>query len=429
MNFCLFTEPPAAFYVLCVLLFAYGGAIIAMIAALFVRTARREGVSTIDEEDGQDAINRGVPGVSVVVPFRNEERNLEALLASIDGQNYGGMMEVIFVNDGSEDRGADVIKRFVPSNKNLSINVVDLRPSIDTGIRLTSKQRALDLGVDKSSYRLILFTDADMILEPTWAESMVNSHLSTGADMVFGHTSIMRGGVNMGMDISTDNDIDNDIGIDTDVDAESRDTKSGFINKLFTLLESYQLEYLFSFAHAFSKLNLTGSCMGNNILITNEAYTACGGQRGVGYTIVEDRALLGIVRKRGFKTAAQEPFTVTALTYPSQSKKRFADQMLRWARGGLRPGGGLFAAGLLLLIQNIAFLLSMMWIMPLTLVLQSAANFILTWAFLTISFHKNGSPVPKILFPAYYIFMMAETAVFLPLMLFGRGIEWKDRKI
>ncbi|GBU21137.1 glycosyl transferase [Fibrobacteres bacterium R8-0-B4] len=446
MNFCLsdfrlfFTEPlSAALCVLSASLFAYGGAVIAMMSVLFVKAARRKKSSAadteIDAKGMQDAINSGAPGVSVVIPFRNEERNLDALLASIDGQNYSGMMEIIFVNDGSEDRGADVIKRFVPSNKNLCINTLDLQSSIDINIgmdkRLTSKQRALDFGVDHSSYRLILFTDADMILEPTWAESMVNSHLSTGADMVFGHTSIMRGGVNMGMDISIDNDIDNynDIGIDTDVDAKFRDTKSGFINKLFTLLESYQLEYLFSFAHAFSKLNLTGSCMGNNILITNEAYTACGGQRGVGYTIVEDRALLGIVRKRGFKTAAQEPFTVTALTYPSQSKKRFADQMLRWARGGLRPGGGLFAAGLLLLIQNIAFLLSMMWIMPLTLVLQSAANFILTWAFLTISFHKNGSPVPKILFPAYYIFMMAETAVFLPLMLFGRGIEWKDRKI
>jgi cellulose synthase/poly-beta-1,6-N-acetylglucosamine synthase-like glycosyltransferase len=412
MNLCLFfAGPPAAFYALSVPLLAYGVAVVAMTVALLVKSTRPKGSSAFDTTCTQDAVNDGAPGVSVVIPFRNEERNLNNLLTSIDKQNYGGMIEVILVNDKSTDGGADVIKKFAPGNKNICIDVIDLNPStIDTDTRLTSKQRALDLGVDRSSHRLILFTDADMILEPAWVESMVNSHLSTGADMVFGHTSIMRTGIN------------------TDVSGINAD-KREWIRELFVLLESYQLEYLFSFAYAFSKLNLTGSCMGNNILVTKEAYTACGGQRGVGYAIVEDRALLGLVRKRGFRIAAQEPFTVTARTYPSRSKEQFVNQMLRWARGGLRPGGGLFAAGMLLLTQNIFFLSSIVCILPPVTMLQCVVNFILTWVFLSISFYKNGAPVSKILFPAYYIFMMAETAVFLPLMLFKGRIDWKDRKI
>ncbi|MDR2692860.1 MAG: glycosyltransferase [Chitinispirillales bacterium] len=444
MNFCLskvclfFTEPLAvALCVLSALLFVYGGVLIVLTSALSVRTAPRQKSPIVDTNDKQDAeSDGGAPGVSVVIPFRNEERNLAALLVSIDKQNYGGMIEVILVNDGSTDGGEDVIKKFVPRNKNLCINAVGLHPSIDTDVgtdtRLTSKQRALDLGVDRSSHRLILFTDADMILEPAWAESMVKSHLSTGADMVFGHTSVMRAGIDTDigtdMDININNGINTDDGVDT-VNTASGTAKSNLIRKLFALLESYQLEYLFSFARAFSKLNLMGSCMGNNILVVKEVYAACGGQRGVGYTIVEDRALLGLVRKKGFKTAAQEPFTTTAWTFPSRSKAQFANQMLRWARGGLRPGGGLFAAGLLLLTQNISFLLSIMCILPPVPALQCVANFTLTWLFLSISFHKNGSSVPKILFPAYYIFMMAETAVFLPLMLFKSRIEWKNRKV
>ena len=421
MKFCLndfcsfFTESSAVFYAVSALLLAYGGAVIAMTLALFVRTARPKENSAVDTEDKPAAAD--APGVSVVIPFRNEERNLGALLESIDGQNYGGMIEVILVNDGSTDGGADVIKKFVPSNKKLCINVIDLQTSINTDTKLTSKQQALDLGVDSSSHSLILFTDADMILEPAWAGSMVNSRLSTNADMVFGHTAIMRKGIGIDKSVNTD--------INTNVNTDKR----GLIRKLFVLFESYQLEYLFSFARAFSKLNLTGSCMGNNILITKEAYAACGGQRGIGYSIVEDRALLGLVRKKGFKTAAQEPFTVTAWTYPSRSSAQFANQTLRWARGGLRPGGGLFAAGALLLTQNILFLLSIMCVLPPIPTLQCAANFILTWAFLSISFHKNGAPVSKILFPAHYLFMMAETAVFLPLTLFWRKIEWKDRKV
>jgi len=429
-----FTGLPAACYVVSALLFVYGAAVIVMTSALFVRTTRRKGLSVVDTKNKNNAID---DGVSVVIPFRNEEDNLNELLTSIDKQNYGGMIEVVLVNDRSTDGGADVIKKFIPRNKNLCIKVMDvdekssittgtkistdiISTSINTDTRLTSKQKALDLGVDFSSRNLILFTDADMILEPTWVESMVNSRLSTDADMVFGHTAIIG--------INNDNDV-NTVNIDDCVNKGTNVNTIGLIDKLFILLESYQLEYLFSFAHAFSKLNLTGSCMGNNILITKEAYTACGGQRGVGYTIVEDRALLELVRKRGFKAVAAEPFKATARTYPSKSKKQFANQMLRWARGGLRPDGGLFFAGLLLLTQNIIFLLSMICALPPVLMLQSVVNFILTWAFLSISFHKNGSPISKILFPAHYIFMMAETAVFLPLMLFKSKIEWKDRKV
>ncbi len=418
-----FAEPPA--FGLCVAfvtLLAYGGAVVAMTLTLLVRAPRPKNPPVIvDDTSGTRAIDVGTPGVSVVVPFRNEERNLSALLASIDNQNYKGMIEVVLVDDGSTDGGADVIKKFTPRNENLRVNAIDARSSADDGVgmcidanaRLTSKQRALDAGVGESSHTLILFTDADMILEPTWVESMVNSRLSTGADMVFGHTAIARVGLSVNTDAAI-NAVSGRIG--------------GFMRKWFVLLESYQLEYLFSFARAFSKLNLTGSCMGNNILVTKEAYAACGGQRGVGYTIVEDRALLALMRKKGFKAVAQEPFTVTAWTYPSRSKGQFVNQMLRWARGGLRPGGGLFVAGMLLLTQNIMFLLSTVWTPPL-LTLQCVANFMLTWIFLSISFHKNGSPVSKILFPAHYVFMMAETALFIPLTLFWRKIEWKDRKI
>jgi cellulose synthase/poly-beta-1,6-N-acetylglucosamine synthase-like glycosyltransferase len=388
------------FYALSAPLFAYCCAVIAMTLALLVKVARRKGLPAVDTEDINDAINYGAPGVSVVIPFRNEERNLNGLLASIDRQDYGGMMEVVLVNDGSTDGGAGVIEKFAPDNRRLRIRTIELLPAADT--RLTSKQQALDLGVDRASYRLILFTDADMILEPTWVGSMVNSHLSTGAGLVFGHTAIVGGG--------------------------HRQPAVGR-RGLFAVLESYQLEYLFSFACAFSRLNLTGSCMGNNILVTKEAYAACGGQRGVGYSIVEDRALLGLMRKKGFKAAAQEPFTVTAWTYPSQSTGRFVNQMLRWAAGGLRPGGGLFAAGLLLLTQNVVFMLSMIGTLPPALTLLSAANFMLTWAFLSISFHKNRSPASKFLYPLYYVFMMVETAVFVPLMLFKRRIDWKDRKV
>ena len=335
-----------------------------------------------------------LPGVSVVIPFRNEEHNLKTLLRSIEEQKYSGQFEVIFVNDHSDDNGPQIITSYQKSNTDsaFSIKLVDLTNPHNA---LTSKQQAIHLGVEAAAYPLIAFTDADMILKPEWIESLVNDQLRSGASLIFGHTAV------------------------------TSERKAG----IFAALEAFQLSLLFCYAYVFSKLNLTGSCMGNNLLVTKEDYLKCGGQSAIGYSIVEDRALLKLFRKNGLKTKAQEPFYVTALTFPARSKKQFFNQMMRWAAGGLHPGGGLFAAGILLFVQNVLFLLSIVNITPDVIKLLSVVNFFLTWIFLAVSFSKNKSSASKLMYPLYYIFMMIETLVFGIALMFRSKVVWKDRKL
>jgi len=352
--------------------------------------------SLFKKERAAGCIDSGakLPGVSIVIPFRNEERNLPALLSSIDKQQYSGRLEVIFVNDQSDDNGPEIITAYQKNSKNnaLSIKLIDLKNPHNA---LTSKQQAIHLGVETAVYPLIAFTDADMILKPNWIESLVNGLMKSGASLIFGHTAV------------------ND------------DPKRG----IFAALEAFQLSLLFSYAYVFSKLGFTGSCMGNNLLVTKEHYMKSGGQSAIGYSIVEDRALLKLFRKNGLKTRAHEPFHVTALTHPAQSKKQFFNQMMRWAAGGLHPGGGLFAAGILLFVQNVLFLLSIINITPDIIKLLSIANFSLTWIFLVISFSKNKSSASKLMYPFYYIFMMTETVIFGAALMFKSKIVWKDRKM
>jgi len=334
-----------------------------------------------------------LPGVSIVIPFRNEEHNLKTLLRSIESQQYAGRFEVIFVNDHSDDNGSHIITAYQNDNENRAfpIKLVDLK---NPHSALTSKQQALHIGIETAAYPLIAFTDADMILKPQWIESLVNDHLKSGASLIFGHTAI------------------------------SSESKG-----LFAALESFQLELLFCYAYTFSKLNLTGSCMGNNLLVTKEHYEKCGGQNEIGYSIVEDRALLKLFKKNGLKTKAQEPFYITALTHPARSKRQFFNQMMRWAAGGLHPGCGLFAAGVLLFVQNVLFLLSVLNITPNSITALSTANFFLTWIFLTISFSKNRSSASKLMYPLYYIFMMTETVIFGAALIIRSKIVWKNRKL
>ena len=92
-----------------------------------------------------------LPGISIVIPFRNEAGNLPGLIASLDEQTYAGDFEIVLVNDGSTDNFHKAIgsrseaksgSNSQPLNRPLPQLRVINSPPAPTG-RLTSKQRAL----------------------------------------------------------------------------------------------------------------------------------------------------------------------------------------------------------------------------------------------------------------------------------------------
>ena len=57
-------------------------------------------------------LNTEEHSIGVIVPLRNEAKNLEKLVGSLEAQAYQ-KFEVIFVNDHSKDDSSDIIKRLV----------------------------------------------------------------------------------------------------------------------------------------------------------------------------------------------------------------------------------------------------------------------------------------------------------------------------
>ena len=53
------------------------------------------------------------PGVSVVMPVRNEERHLQAAVERVLAQNYPGQLEIIMAVGPSDDRTAEVAQQLV----------------------------------------------------------------------------------------------------------------------------------------------------------------------------------------------------------------------------------------------------------------------------------------------------------------------------
>ncbi len=100
------------------------------------------------------------PKVSVIVPARNEEREIEGALQSLlhlDYPNY----EVLVVNDRSTDGTGEILARLQTLYPQLAVATVTDLPKGWLG-----KNHAMYYGATRASGELLLFTDADIIMQP-----------------------------------------------------------------------------------------------------------------------------------------------------------------------------------------------------------------------------------------------------------------------
>ena len=112
------------------------------------------------------------PGVSIIVPVRNEAQNIGRLLDSLVSQNYP-LFEVIVVNDASTDETASIVQNYVERNVRLLES-----EGLPTG--WTGKNAACWLGAKASHYPWLLFVDADTELAPLALRSSIRFALERG---------------------------------------------------------------------------------------------------------------------------------------------------------------------------------------------------------------------------------------------------------
>ena len=120
--------------------------------------------------------------VSIIIAVCNGEKNLERLLTLLKDQTYNGIMEFIIVDDQSIDNTKSIIDSFIKLDQRFKYF-----SSSDGNPDLTHKKRALDLGIQKSKYEHLLFTDVDCIIQPYWVESMI-SHFNDETDYLIGYS-------------------------------------------------------------------------------------------------------------------------------------------------------------------------------------------------------------------------------------------------
>lgn len=236
--------------------------------------------------------------VSVVIPARNEEENIEDLLNSLTKIDYPEKLsEFIIAVDRSYDRTLEIVKTFKNRIKNLKIINITDKPSGVSG-----KSNALDIAVKNSSGRIILFTDADCTLNPNWINQMVlnisdNHTIAAG----FLHTD------------------------------KKEDKK---FNTLFSKLQTIDWIRFCTAGKVFAEKYKPLSIFGNNFAVSKTLYDSAGGFKHTGTHPTEDYAFMkNAVNKKNARVIFSLSRNSLVFTKPEPNLKSFFNQRLRWALG------------------------------------------------------------------------------------------------
>ena len=124
------------------------------------------------------------PFISVVVPVRNEETNLETLFDSLLQQTYSRRrFEIVIVDDHSTDRSWDLIQTL--SESPLDIQAVRLaRENHKPETLIAHKKFAIEKGIENARGELIVTTDADCVFDPQWLFSIASFYVATKAKFI-----------------------------------------------------------------------------------------------------------------------------------------------------------------------------------------------------------------------------------------------------
>jgi len=346
---------------------------------------------TFEKSDSKKPIT--TPAVSIVISYRNELSNLRSLLESLLAQNYPkDQLEIILVDDHSTDSSASIVEELAaqfPRIKNVRL-----------AEGATGKKKALALGIQISSYDLIVTTDADCVHNPEWISSITQCFNSNDTVMALGGVRI--------------------------------DSSSG----LFAKMQALEFTSLIGTTASTLFYQQPTMCNGANLAFRKKAFLEVGGYDG-NYEIAsgDDEFLMRKIHARfpgGIVFMSNQHSVVT--TQASRSLKSFIDQRIRWA-GKWKYNSSIGAK--LLAVFVLVFQLSYVilpiagwchWVMPervyFLMVVKLALEFMLLYP-VTFFLQVRWRWIPFLILQVVYPFYV----VGVGLLAQRQSVSWKDRVI
>lgn len=363
---------------------------------------KQAGSTALAESRQTPGILQLLPSISIVIPARNEERNLEALFESLRGQQYRGALEVVLIDDRSSDATARLFADFAASyttgktgGAQRTVKILNLTENHGPNY----KQQALTAGLKLACGDYILFTDADCTMEPCWATDMATLLADPRTALAIGPVYKRMAG-----------------------------------SCFFDLYQAFDHAVRYMYLVGGTGIGSPCGGFGNNLIVRRSALAAIGGYEAVPYSLTEDAALIACVRTlKGARIRAGLSAGTSVMTTPVGNWRQLVTQGLRWNNGGMYGpdrttrlvfGALMFSIGAGILVLPIAWLAPDLYLLPIAVYIAMTMDTVAT-----ASIAGKALPIgslrliPQLLFtPVYFTFLTI-------LGLLRIKISWKDARL
>ena len=237
------------------------------------------------------------PFVSIVIPAKNEAKNIVNILNNLSQQTYPeDLFEVIVVDDKSQDYTATIVNDFMGNISNLQLLST---AGVESSLRY--KKHPLNLGIRKSQGEILLLTDADCIVSSNWIATMVSS-FTENVGMVIGYS------------------------------------EASPVRTITQKLEALDFLMLLSAARGSAALGDPYACTGQNLAYRRQAFDAVEGFSAFASQVGGDDTLLmqQIKRQTSWEIVfSPDPDSFVKST-PQETAWGFITQRIRWATDTLQ---------------------------------------------------------------------------------------------
>ncbi len=328
-----------------------------------------------------------IPSVSIIVPARDEAANIERCIDSLASLDYPrDKLEIIVVDDRSSDGTREILDRLSEHHDAL---IVLHRTESEVDPNLRGKPGALQHGIEHSHGDIILMTDADCIVEPTWVRGMAAQFIDPKVGLVAGMTSV---------------------------------SGEGFLDRV----QDVEWTYTQSMACGSVGNGTPLGCFGNNLAVRRDVFNELGGYKEISFSVTEDLALQDAVSRAGYRTRHAVHRLTSVTTLPAANITEYIRQRHRWVRGGAALGVRAFwfvGSSLSLWIGITVSLVtgSHLWLVAFLALRFLGDGHLIADAARTI----NRRRIIPMIFPA--MILLLSTELVLPLLLLKKRVTWKGQ--
>jgi cellulose synthase/poly-beta-1,6-N-acetylglucosamine synthase-like glycosyltransferase len=326
-----------------------------------------------------------LPFISILIAVRDEVHTVNYALNSLEKLDYPKeKYEVLMGDDGSTDGSSKIMQAWDKETNNFYY--IPIRDKVE---HLDAKANVLEQLAEKAKGEFMMFTDADVEVPPSWLKKQL-ACWKDGSGIQSGFTIIKA-------------------------------------DDFFSSMQMIDWSLALGMVKIVSGWKIPVTAVGNNMMISKEAYNKVGGYKNIPFSVTEDFALFQAVAKEGYlyQQLANEDSLVR--TFATKGFWNLMNQRKRWMSGALKLPAFMVT---ILILQALYYpaMLALIFVNPLVAIPLFGLKITLQSLFINKILERLNQYVPLgnlFIFEFYSGFISLALLFYYILPL---PVKWKGRK-